>query len=76
MTSNPQQHGFENASDACLNINRSSSADYLKSHSFTNDCAYYGSDKYVFWGVTHPTTAAHKYIADNIIAEEFLKFPF
>ncbi|WP_159736917.1 SGNH/GDSL hydrolase family protein [Vibrio atypicus] len=76
MTSNPQQHGFENASDACLNINRSSSADYLKSHSFTNDCAYYGSDKYVFWGVTHPTTAAHKYIADNIIAEEFQKFPF
>lgn len=76
MTSNPQQHGFENASDACLNINRSSAADYLYSHSFTNECAYHGSDKYVFWGVTHPTTAAHKYIADNIIAQQFSQFPF
>tara|TARA_Y100001956_G_scaffold73251_1_gene79292 strand:+ start:403 stop:1647 length:1245 start_codon:yes stop_codon:yes gene_type:complete len=76
MTSNPKQHGFENASDACLNINRSSAADYLYSHSFTNDCAYHGSDKYVFWGVTHPTTAAHKYIADNIIAQQFHQFPF
>ncbi|CAK4075725.1 SGNH/GDSL hydrolase family protein [Vibrio sp. 16] len=76
MTSHPQQHGFENATDACLNINRSSAADYLYSHSFTNECALYGSDKYVFWGVTHPTTAAHKYIADNIIAEQFSQFPF
>lgn len=76
MTSHPQQHGFENASDACLNINRSSAADYLYSHSFTDECAYHGSDKYVFWGVTHPTTAAHKYIADNIIAEQFNQFPF
>ncbi|MEF1174055.1 thermolabile hemolysin, partial [Vibrio sinaloensis] len=42
----------------------------------TNECALYGSDKYVFWGVTHPTTAAHKYIADNIIAEQFSQFPF
>ncbi|WP_100753849.1 SGNH/GDSL hydrolase family protein [Vibrio salilacus] len=76
ITSNPQQHGFENATDACLDINRSSAKDYLLRHNFTNDCAYHGSDKYVFWGVTHPTTAVHKYIADNIIANDVSQFPF
>lgn len=69
LTSNPQQHGFVNASDACLNINRSSAMDYLYSHDLTNDCAQYGSDKYVFWGVTHPTTAVHQYIAEKMLAE-------
>ncbi|WP_237363563.1 SGNH/GDSL hydrolase family protein [Vibrio marisflavi] len=62
----PQAYGFENSRDACLDINRSSSKDYLTSHSLTNECANYGSDKYVFWGVTHPTTAMHKYIADKM----------
>lgn len=51
ITSNPKQHGFENSTDACLNINRSSSVDYLYSHELTNDCAYHSSDKYVFWGL-------------------------
>ncbi|CAH7040161.1 Thermolabile hemolysin [Vibrio chagasii] len=76
ITDNPQQHGFRNASDACLDINRSSAADYLRSHSLTNDCATYGSDSYVFWGVTHPTTATHKYIADHILAYSFSSFNF
>ncbi|MBW3695449.1 thermolabile hemolysin [Vibrio sp. T187] len=76
ITDSPQQHGFRNASDACLNIQRSSSLDYLYSHSLTNDCASYGSDSYVFWGVTHPTTATHKYIADNILQNSFSTFTF
>ncbi|WP_050652551.1 SGNH/GDSL hydrolase family protein [Vibrio coralliirubri] len=76
ITDNPEQHGFRNASDACLDINRSSAADYLKSHSLTNDCSTYGSDSYVFWGVTHPTTATHKYIADHILAYSFSTFDF
>lgn len=76
MTSNPQEHGFQNASEPCLDINRSSALDYLYSHSLTNECAYYGSDSYVFWGVTHPTTATHKYIADNIIETVLKKFTF
>lgn len=67
VTSNPQKYGFINATDSCMDINRSSSKDYLISHSLTNDCAKYGSDKYIFWGVTHPTTAMHKYIAKQII---------
>ncbi|MEZ9883929.1 SGNH/GDSL hydrolase family protein [Vibrio splendidus] len=76
ITDDPEQHGFRNASDACLDINRSSAADYLRSHSLTNDCATYGSDSYVFWGVTHPTTATHKYIADHILAYSFSTFDF
>lgn len=76
ITDNPEQHGFRNASDACLNIQRSSSIDYLYSHSLTNDCTAYGSDSYVFWGVTHPTTATHKYIADNILEHSFSTFGF
>ncbi|MCD9480378.1 SGNH/GDSL hydrolase family protein [Photobacterium phosphoreum] len=67
VTSEPQKYGFVNAKDACMDINRSSSKDYLMSHTLTNDCAQHGSDKYVFWGVTHPTTAMHKYIARKII---------
>ncbi|MDA0147502.1 SGNH/GDSL hydrolase family protein [Vibrio sp. LaRot3] len=76
LTTHPQQHGFENAADACLDINRSSSLDYLYSHRFTNECAYHGADKYVFWGVTHPTTAAHRYIAEKIIENDFNQFNF
>lgn len=76
MTSNPQQHGFQNASEPCLDINRSSALDYLYSHRLTNECAYYGSDSHVFWGVTHPTTATHKYIADRILESAFNKFVF
>ncbi|PSW04315.1 SGNH/GDSL hydrolase family protein [Photobacterium lipolyticum] len=76
ITSNPQQHGFQNASEPCLDINRSSALDYLYSHSLTNECAYYGSDSHVFWGVTHPTTATHKYIADRILESAFNKFVF
>ncbi|PSU74908.1 SGNH/GDSL hydrolase family protein [Photobacterium phosphoreum] len=67
VTSEPQKYGFVNAKNACMDINRSSSKDYLISHALTNDCAQHGSDKYVFWGVTHPTTAMHKYIAQQII---------
>ncbi|NAW60038.1 MULTISPECIES: SGNH/GDSL hydrolase family protein [unclassified Vibrio] len=66
ITTKPEEHGFANAKDACLDINRSSAQDYLYSHSFTDECAYHGSDKYVFWGVTHPTTATHNYIATQM----------
>jgi thermolabile hemolysin len=76
IVANPKAHGFENSTDACLDIKRSSSLDYLYSHHLTNDCAYYGSDAYVFWGGTHPTTAIHKYIAEKILQTSFNTFPF
>ncbi len=76
ITTHPQQHGFENSTEPCLNINRNSSMDYLYRHDLTDDCAYHGSDKYVFWGVTHPTTATHQYIADHIIQTKLGQFNF
>lgn len=66
LTANPQQFGFRNATDSCLDINRNSAKDYLMSHSLRNDCATYGSDSYVFWGVTHPTTSTHRLIAEKV----------
>jgi thermolabile hemolysin len=66
MVSNPASFGLRNTTDSCLDINRSSSSDYLHSHSLRNDCATYGSDTYVFWDVTHPTTKTHKVIADAV----------
>ncbi|OZS43799.1 SGNH/GDSL hydrolase family protein [Photobacterium sanguinicancri] len=76
LTKDPAQYGFRNAQDACLNINRSSSFDYLTSHSLTNDCASYGSDSYVFWGVTHPTTQTHKVIAEQVEQSVFKYYNF
>lgn len=76
VTTNPEKHGFKVVSEPCLDINRSSARDYLLSHSLTNDCAYHGSDKFVFWGITHPTTAMHKLMANKIIATSLGKFRF
>ncbi|MFH0289178.1 SGNH/GDSL hydrolase family protein [Vibrio owensii] len=67
LTANPEQHGFVNASQACQDINRSSSADYLYHHALRSECASSGSDKFVFWDVTHPTTATHRYVAEKML---------
>ncbi|TXY07865.1 SGNH/GDSL hydrolase family protein [Vibrio mimicus] len=75
MTANPEQHGFANASSPCLDIRRSSAADYLYTHSLSAECAAQGSDRFVFWEVTHPTTATHRYIAQHILATEMGQFP-
>ena len=72
IIANPELHGFKNATDSCMDINRSSSIDYLKSHALRDECQRLGSDAYVFWGVTHPTTATHKYFAD-IVSSNVLK---
>ncbi|EFP96473.1 SGNH/GDSL hydrolase family protein [Vibrio caribbeanicus] len=71
MIKHPEKYGLENSVDACLDINRSSYLDYLYNHRLTNDCASKGAEKYVFWGVTHPTTAVHRLIADMIVKEHF-----
>lgn len=69
LISDPQAHGFSNASEACLDINRSSAVDYLYNHTLRSQCAYEGSDKFVFWDVTHPTTATHKYVAQKMLED-------
>ncbi len=67
VTETPEKYGFEVASESCLHINRNTLFDYKLSHPLTNKCAYYGADKFVFWEVTHPTTAMHKLMADELI---------
>ncbi|WP_299015481.1 SGNH/GDSL hydrolase family protein [uncultured Photobacterium sp.] len=76
ISTSPEKYGFHNVTDACLNINRSSSKDYLMSHSLTNECATYGSDSYMFWGVTHPTTKTHKVLAEQINKSALDQFTF
>lgn len=72
----PESYGLRNTSDSCLDINRSSSIDYLQTHALRSDCSTYGSDSYLFWGVTHPTTKTHNIIADEIIETTFDQFNF
>ncbi|MCW8334751.1 SGNH/GDSL hydrolase family protein [Vibrio paucivorans] len=78
LTSAPQQHGFANASEACLDINRSSAIDYLYRHGLRNECANLGADKFVFWDVTHPTTATHRYVAERMLesSKQLMRHPF
>ncbi|WP_299002243.1 SGNH/GDSL hydrolase family protein [uncultured Shewanella sp.] len=72
----PESYGLTNVTDSCLDINRSSSVDYLKSHSLRSDCVVNGSDSYLFWGVTHPTTQAHYIIAEQIVSNALSSFTF
>lgn len=67
LTSAPEEHGFVNANDPCLDINRSSSVDYMYTHALRSECAASGADKFVFWDVTHPTTATHRYVAEKML---------
>lgn len=67
LTSAPEEHGFVNANDPCLDINRSSSVDYMYTHALRSECAASGAEKFVFWDVTHPTTATHRYVAEKML---------
>ncbi|MCL1125758.1 SGNH/GDSL hydrolase family protein [Shewanella surugensis] len=76
ITTMPENFGLRNANDSCLDINENSSINYLQTHALRNDCSTYGSDNYVFWGVSHPTTQAHKIIADDVINTALDNFNF
>jgi len=76
VVASPSNYGLRNTTDSCLDINQSSSGDYLKSHDLRSDCEAYGSDTYMFWGVTHPTTQTHKIIADEVIENVLPNFNF
>ena len=76
LIATPKEYGFVNTTDACLNINRSSIFDYFFPHTTTKACQELGSDKFVFWGVTHPSTLAHKYFADDLVKNSLASFSF
>ncbi|WP_341661481.1 SGNH/GDSL hydrolase family protein [Vibrio sp.] len=67
LLKNPTNYGFENSSDACLDLKGDSPTGYFFNHKLTKDCMEKGSDKYVFWDVTHPTTAVHEFLAKEVL---------
>ena len=68
LVDNPTGFGFENSSSACLlDLKADSSTFYLHHNKLTQDCMETGSDKYVFWDVTHPTTSVHELIAKEAL---------
>ena len=73
---NNLKYGFINTKDSCLNIKRYNLLDYLFQHPLTDECKTHGSDKYVFWGIMHPTTATHKILAEQIIKESLSTLNF
>lgn len=67
LVANPKKYGFENATDACLSIDKTDTSVYFSSYELTDACKKIGSDKYVFWGNTHPTTTTHKYFSEHLL---------
>jgi thermolabile hemolysin len=76
ITQNAKKYGFANEKDPCLDIHRDNAIDYLSEHALTEDCKANGADKYIFWGVTHPTTASYRFIADRLNKESMHHFVF
>ncbi|MFY2507231.1 SGNH/GDSL hydrolase family protein [Vibrio pectenicida] len=67
LLENPTKYGFENSRDACLDLKGNSPTGYLFNHKLTKNCMEKGSDKYVFWDITHPTTAVHEFLAKEVL---------
>ena len=76
VINNGLHHGFVNTQDACLVIKKDSEIEYLLPHHLTDSCKLQGADRYVFWGLTHPTTATHKMLADQIMTQFMSPFTF
>ena len=71
----PEKYGFINASEPCLDLQRNSAADYLHKHALSSACKNSGSDRFLFWDVSHPTTAAHKFFAEQILKSALNQLP-
>lgn len=72
----PENFGLHNVEDSCLNINENSSINYLQTHALRDDCTLNGSDSYLFWGVSHPTTKIHEIIAEDVFNNALESFNF
>ena len=73
---NPKKYGFDNVTDACLDIKKTDTSVYFSSYHLTDACQEIGSDKYVFWGNTHPTTMAHQYFSSHLLKQMKTSFNF
>ncbi len=65
MLSNPALYGVTNTTQSCLDINQDETLNYARTHGIRPGCT--DADTYLFWDLLHPTTRAHKGIADHVI---------
>lgn len=70
---NPAKYGVSNTTQSCLNINSSSSTNYLSSQTLRPECS--NPDTFVFWDTLHPTTHTHKIMADSVTTFAKANFP-
>lgn len=73
MLNNPGAYGVTNTTQSCLDINDSDSINYAQTHATRAGCT--DADAYLFWDLLHPTTRAHKAIADAVIPFVRANFP-
>ena len=69
----PATFGITNPTQSCLDINSDSSLNYTKTFPPRVNCT--NADAFLFWDLLHPTTRAHKLIADEVITFVRANFP-
>ncbi len=70
---NPGKYGITNTTDSCLQLDDVSTANYAKNVPVRAICT--NADAFVFWDQLHPTTRAHKAIADDVTTFVKANFP-
>ncbi len=73
MLNAPAQYGVTNTTQSCLDINDDNTLNYTQTQGLRTGCM--NADAYLFWDLLHPTTRAHKVIADSVITLVRAKFP-
>ncbi|WP_426162349.1 SGNH/GDSL hydrolase family protein [Pseudoduganella sp. R-34] len=61
---NPARYQFANVTDSCLEINRSSSLDYMLRQRTRASCR--DPHTFLFWDTLHPTTQTHRLLAERL----------
>lgn len=67
IASHPKDYGLLNTTDPCLEGRDDSRSQYIYHHPVSAECERLGSDTYVWWGLVHPTTKVHEFLARKIL---------
>jgi thermolabile hemolysin len=62
----PRVYGFENITQSCLDIDSTGFSNFMESHALRASCE--DPNRFVFWDILHPTTRAHRILADAVTA--------
>jgi thermolabile hemolysin len=62
----PRVYGFENITQSCLDIDSTGFSNFMESHALRAACD--DPNRFVFWDILHPTTRAHRILADAVTA--------